>query len=95
MNPAAFPMFETGCDGNSANCTVGFHQIDCCGSLVAIGINHGVIDQFTPAETIWDAMCGACNCPPAPIAAQDGKTTTMKSSVGVKCENMQCVTFVK
>ena len=57
-----FPTdFERGC-GADANCVVGLHQIDCCGTLFATGINHSERDRFDTAEATCRASYPACGC---------------------------------
>lgn len=72
-------------------CVVVLHQIDCCGSKVAIGINHASKDAFTQDETTWESSCPACGCPPAPTVAEDGKPCDL-TTCKVSCDNGQCRT---
>ena len=74
------------------NCSIGFHQLDCCGSYRATGFNHGFRTAFDAAEAAWEAGCAMCNCAPAPIACDDGKTTPNQLNVTVSCDNGTCTT---
>jgi hypothetical protein len=96
-DPDTFPGFDDGCT-NSQSCSFGFHQVDCCGTLVAIGFNHALVDSFDKAEASWRAACPAnCGCPPGPTRTDNGDTGD-KSDVAVRCEGQSgsfgsCVTY--
>jgi hypothetical protein len=59
-----------------------FHQIDCCGSEIAIGIGQAQQSKFNSAEDAWRAASTPCNCAPRPTRAEDGTTGV---DIGVKC----------
>ncbi len=90
-DPATFPKFEKGC-GEDKNCVVGMHQINCCGSMLAIGMNHGVIDAFNTAEKAWAATCPKCGCPTLPPVDESGKTG---SGFDAKCIGGKCTSVAK
>jgi hypothetical protein len=85
-----FPTFTKGCT-TADNCSIGFHQTDCCGTQVALGFNHSQRDAFDNAEMAWDMTCPACGCAAQPLMAEDGKTCTMQM-VTVACDNGMCTT---
>jgi hypothetical protein len=86
-----FPTtFDRGCTLPD-NCVIGFHQVDCCGSLVAVGINHSQRDVFDAAEMTWDQTCPACGCAAQPTLAEDGKSCAM-AMVTVSCDTGMCTT---
>jgi len=86
-----FPTsFVKGCTSTD-NCVIGFHQVDCCGSLVAEGINHSERDTFNTAETAWDATCPQCGCMAQATVADDGKSCAM-NAVTVSCDTGTCTT---
>jgi hypothetical protein len=89
-NGQPFPTFDKACTLTD-NCSLGFHQVDCCGSLIAVGFNHSQRDTFDNAEQTWDSTCPACGCAAQPIKADDGKTCAMRA-VTVSCDNMLCTT---
>src|ERR1051326_5325454 len=68
-----FPMFEKGCTSNDT-CIVELHQIDCCGTFSAIGINHSAKSNFDAAEQMWRASCPKCQCDPGLTKAESGMT---------------------
>jgi hypothetical protein len=92
-----FPTFDNGCS-DTINCSIGLHQINCCGTLMAIGINHAFRDAFDKAEANWRTACpAACGCVAGPTRAEDGKVGSSQS-VMVKCESSgpgsgRCTTF--
>lgn len=90
-DPSTFPKFIKGC-GTTENCSFGLHQIDCCGSKVAIGFNHSERTRFDEIEKAWQSTCPACDCREKPTLAEDGKTGT---TFGVACVEGQCRTFVR
>jgi hypothetical protein len=92
-----FPTFDKGCT-DTINCVIGLHQINCCGALVAIGINHAFRDAFDKAEADWRMACPAvCGCVAGPTRAEDGKVGS-SPNVMVRCESVgngmrECMTF--
>jgi hypothetical protein len=92
-----FPTFDSGCT-DTINCSFGLHQIDCCGTLVAIGFNHAFRDAFDKAEANWRMACpAACGCMAGPTRAEDGKVGSSQN-VMVTCETRgpgsgRCTTF--
>jgi hypothetical protein len=85
-----FPGFVKGCSAQ-AGCVFKLHQVDCCGSLIAIGINHSDALLFDQAELAWRNACPVCKCPPKPTMAEDGNTG-LSSAVKVNCESQVCKT---
>lgn len=91
--PHTFPQFDRTC-GIVDDCDIGFHQIDCCGSRAAIGINSGERDNFDGAEANCEAQYPPCGCAPRPTSAEDGQQTRDESRISVRCANGECRTFV-
>jgi len=86
----SFPAFPKGC-GSTANCIIKLHQIDCCGTMMALGINHGEFAAFDAAETAWETACPKCKCPVGLTQAEDGKAGATVD-VKVSCDNGTCKT---
>ena len=78
----------------AGGCVVVFHQIDCCGTKAAVGINHASKDAFDADEAAWLATCPACGCAARPTIAEDGKTAPQMSDFKVACVNNQCRSYV-
>lgn len=76
---------------NDIACVAVDHQVDCCGSMVSLGINHASHNAFNADEAAWKASCPACGCPPAPTAGEDGKPCGPNGCT-VACDNGVCRT---
>ena len=87
---AGFPSFQKGC-GTDLNCSIRFHQIDCCGSMVALGLNHGEVTAFDKTELAWETSCPKCKCAAKATVAEDGKSGA-NADVKVSCDNGVCRT---
>lgn len=99
---AGFPSsFVKGC-GVDDNCVGEMHQVDCCGEMKVIGVNHSEAGKFCAAEigsSTGGPGCRASYTKPAPcssnvITAEDGATTTDPTKVAVRCDGGTCKTFV-
>jgi hypothetical protein len=78
----------------SAGCIVVEHQVDCCGSIVAVGINHASKDAFDADEKMWRASCPGCGCPARPTTAEDGKQVVDPGVVSATCTMGVCRSYV-
>ncbi len=88
-----FPTFDSSC-GDGRDCRVAIHQIDCCGSRRALGINYLEQDRFNEAEVICEAQYPQCRCPDRGILTDDGNSTYEATDVGAFCNQGTCATFV-
>ncbi len=88
-----FPTFDRSCASNR-DCEIVFHQIDCCGSFLAWGINSAAGKAFGEAEAECVAQYPDCDCAPMPPLADDGKTVDDLNLIEVACMNGECKTFV-
>ena len=88
-----FPSFDRSCTMPS-DCTIVFHQIDCCGSLLAWGLNGEAGKPFGEAEGECQAQYPACRCAPMPTIADDGKTVDDPNLLEVDCMEGMCQTVV-
>lgn len=86
---AGFPSLERGCTlgagGADVNCAPELHQVDCCGTMHVIGINHGVVDAYCAAEALCRASYPAAACGPGEYVLDTGETTTDLDLVHVRC----------
>lgn len=88
---AGFPTTLTrgctlGVGGADVNCAPEPHQIDCCGTMRVIGVNHGTVaTEFCPAEALCRASYPAASCDPGPYMLDSGETTTDMGLVHVRC----------
>jgi hypothetical protein len=87
-----FPLLEKSCQ-LAADCFIALHEVSCCGTEVAIGLNKGAQAAFTPAEMTCEAAYPGCGCASMPIMAEDGRTEAM-GTIAVRCDTNQCRTYV-
>jgi len=85
-----FPSFVKGCT-TVDNCVFKLHQLDCCGSMLAIGMNHAEAIAFDKTELEWRTACPKCACPSGPTVAEDGKTGP-SLDVKLTCDGNVCKT---
>jgi hypothetical protein len=83
-----FPSFNRACTNNDS-CVFGLHQINCCGSMQAIGFNHDQRDAFDMAERAWAMTCPQCGCA-ATLPIDDSGKTCMTSMFVATCDNGMC-----
>ena len=88
-----FPEFDRTC-AQDGDCTVVFHQTDCCGTVVAWGLNADAGKPFSEAESECAMMYGICECAPMPTVTDDGKSTEDTTQVTVTCVESMCTSTV-
>lgn len=94
--PPSFPTFERRCAAPS-DCFAAIHQINCCGSTRAIGVNAAEKARFQAAEQTCRSQYPGCDCAAAPTVAEDGKSSTTAdgSDVAVDCRAGACQTYIR
>ncbi|HEY0135744.1 MAG TPA: hypothetical protein VGB85_16785 [Nannocystis sp.] len=92
-DPPVFPDFDESC-GVAEDCAIVFHQIDCCGSKAAWGVNADVAKAFGDAEAMCVMQYNQCDCPTLPPVADDGKSAEDPALIQVDCNDGQCQTYV-
>ena len=93
-DPTTFPTFGKGCTLD-AHCSIVLHQLDCCGSLGAIGINHAFVDDFNATEEAYRKTCSVCDCPVMDTRTESGVSTNDPTKIAVRCDVGLCKTYVK
>jgi hypothetical protein len=89
-----FPSFSKAC-AVPADCAIGFHQINCCGTQQAIGIAASEQAAFAAAEATCASQYPGCGCAGGPTTAEDGKAADMgNAQIQVACTGGACTTFV-
>jgi len=78
----------------SDDCILVLHQLDCCGSQQAVGIRASGMTAFARAEADCVMRFPGCGCPAGPTRADDGMMTTDMMRLRVRCDTVQCRTFV-
>jgi len=86
--------FSTAVATTGATAGLQIHQINCCGSRAAIGINYLEQERFDEAEAICEAQYPACDCFDRGILAGDGQSTFDAARVAAFCNEGTCATFV-
>ena len=83
----AVPDLDRTCT-TSADCFLGAHWADCCGSQTAVAFNSAELTTFTAAE----AACGpACACMESGPFAEDGALLTTLTEAVAECVDGQCI----
>jgi hypothetical protein len=86
--PAVFPTFDRTCS-SKADCTFAVHQVDCCGSAIAIGIATRVKADFDAAERTCRSQYKLCACA-AQETTEDAKQVSPGREVAVDCVAGSC-----
>ena len=84
-----FPPFDRRCSGPD-ECSIGVHQIDCCGTHRALGLAERVRASFSELEVDCRNAMPACDCPPGPTVADD-ESTAFSDMPAVACIDGICV----
>lgn len=88
-----FPTFDKTC-AMSTDCITVMHQVNCCGTRAAMGINSAEQKAFADAEATCEMQYPACGCAAMPTTTEDGKSATDETQIQVACMNGQCLTFL-
>lgn len=91
-NPT-FPDFSKAC-GTDSDCFVAYHQVNCCGTLVAWGLASAEKSAFDLAEAQCDKQYPGCGCAQMPTAAEDGYTSMDGSGIEAVCVAGKCTAAV-
>lgn len=91
---SSFPTFDKGCSA-TANCSLVFHQFDCCGGEVGMGINHAGRTAFDAAEAAHRVACPAtCDCAARTLDEAGAMSTSGQAGIGVMCIDGMCIAAV-
>ncbi|GMV40778.1 MAG: hypothetical protein AMXMBFR64_24940 [Myxococcales bacterium] len=85
-----FPTFDKGC-GSNAGCAVALHQVDCCGTAVALGIATSEVPAFEAAEALCLSQYPACDCGPVSTTDEAGQ---VGSAFEATCDAGACTSHV-
>jgi len=89
-----FPTFDKSCT-LASDCFIAIHQINCCGSMKALGLNQAEQARFAADEKICQGQYPGCGCAAAPTVAEDGQSESAGKMIVVECQARQCTTLVK
>jgi hypothetical protein len=70
-------------------CTEKLHQLNCCGSELAVGLNHAFVNAFGKCEAAWDAKFPGCGCAAAPTMTENGDTLGQGGTIVVECVDIR------
>lgn len=93
----SFPAFDRAC-ASDGDCTIVGHQLDCCGTLDAMGIAASEAAHFGSAESACRAMYPACGCDSGTVRTDDGSMPppgSGTSAVVVHCVSSVCTTSAR
>jgi len=83
---------------SDADCAVGLHQTNCCGSSVMIGLRSTQQSTYASSESACMASYPACGCPATLPTTDSGETVTDTGAVLAACVSvgptMVCRTYV-
>jgi hypothetical protein len=75
------------------DCAIASVLVDCCGSYRALGVRAGErrdLERQVEASTTFRA---SCECLASPTYLDDGSEAEVGASVGVRCEQSQCMSY--
>ena len=96
--PKYWRQFDARCTSN-LDCTVGMHQLDCCGNIIAFGIAASALMDFTVAEASCQQMIGpkgpmCIGCGTPFTQADDGHSRSAGMRLGIGCIKGTCASFI-
>jgi hypothetical protein len=92
------PFGATGLDRSCArasDCVVARHMVDCCGTMIAFGLNAADEQRFKLAERRCAATFPACGCAPGPTRTDDGSEAFDDAGIEVACLQGTCTTYLE
>ena len=88
---------DQGCTADS-DCAFGVHQIDCCGSTLAVGFNSAERGRLDALEPTCVATLPPCGCDPGPTRTDSGEDMLDGAPNLVACVSVgptrRCKTYV-
>jgi hypothetical protein len=70
-------------------------MVNCCGTMVAVGVNQSESAAFDAAESACEAMYPGCGCASQPTTADDGQSSGDSAAFHVDCVGGVCSTYVQ
>lgn len=89
-----FPTFSKLCASDS-DCFAAVHQINCCGTHVAWGLNACEAGPFATSEAQCVSQYPGCGCAAYQTMAEDGFSSFDNAQFSAKCVAGTCRSFVK
>jgi hypothetical protein len=78
------------------DCVIEQESVDCCGTILYVGVAASSVASFTACEASWEAHFPPCGCASNQTRTEDGKTSTQGSDAGapaVRCSGGACMTY--
>lgn len=91
-SPQTWPAFERGCT-DTPSCVIAKHMIDCCGTILATGINHAELARFNADEAACESQYPGCGCASQGTLVDTGATVMDPTTIQVECRSGTCTTF--
>lgn len=88
-----FPPFDKSCSVD-ADCVTSLHQINCCGTLIAVGMNKAALPGFEAAEKTCQSQYPGCGCASMMTVAEDGVVVQKPEELVAHCAAGVCVSKV-
>lgn len=88
-DPSLFPGVSKACVADM-DCALVYDQLDCCGSLKAIGVSKDSVEAFGQTEAMCVALFPGCGCAPDPTIAEDGHIQQDSDVIAVRCVDKLC-----
>lgn len=94
--PSSTVTYDKRCT-TAADCRIGMHLWDCCGSQIALGVSVGDLSRFTrDGGLCGDEFGGLCDCGSGGPHVEDGRTPRKPNGadIVVQCMGGACMTSV-
>ena len=89
----SFPALAKACTSDT-DCFVAQHQINCCGTKLAIGLAHSDKAAFEAAEAVCQSQYPGCGCAQFETMAEDGYSSFTDGDFAATCQAGLCRTSV-
>jgi hypothetical protein len=73
------------------DCVIRQEEVDCCGTVLMVGLSVASIAAFPACETAWEAHFPACGCASGRTETEDGKTANPGHDAGAP--QVHCTDF--
>lgn len=92
-SPPVFPNLTKECT-TTKDCSWLPHQMDCCGSMIAVGVWAPIAQLFFQAENLCVSQYPKCKCAAKTPIAEDGNASETQEFEAT-CDAGKCMTHVK
>ena len=78
-----------------ADCSQASRMVDCCGSMMMVGVRADVALAFGECERERQKGLPLCDCIAQPLSAEDGSPIPADGAANVRCDMGVCLTFTR